>query len=392
MKRLLLSALVLSALSTNTEAQTVKKVLLEDFTGRWCGYCPNGTHGIEEMEVTYPANFLPAAVHNDNSSSLAGINDKLEIKEGEFLATSSGLGSKGFPSGAIDRKIISGSDIRMSINGNADQWKNAVANQVNASAIVSVGFENWRINDNNEYEVDINVEFESAPKSGTPVVLQVYVLEDSIAAESDNDLAQVSYTKWYGADGTSSPVYITSSKNNFWHNHTLRAALGGNWGFAIADPQVGKVWTKTVKVAIPSTAVPQKWVHEQLHMYAFVAYNGTAKADKEVLNAEEIHMSQFQKVGVNDIKNNISISKVYPNPANLNDVVKVSYNTQKSEQVTMSVYSVVGQKVAEPYVSNDVRGTHTISWRPSDHNLTPGMYFVEIASESGKQVQRISIR
>src|SRR5690606_21427315 len=130
--KLLLTGLVAGA-CMQAQAQIVKKVLLEDFTGRWCGYCPNGTKGIEDMEGQYPANFLPAAVHNDNSPTLAGNNDILEIAEGEFLASAAGLGSKGFPSGAVDRKLFSTTDtntVRLGIDGNATQWKTAVSQQL----------------------------------------------------------------------------------------------------------------------------------------------------------------------------------------------------------------------------------------------------------------------
>ncbi len=407
MKRLLLPALLLAALST--DAQT-KKVLLEDFTGIWCGHCPNGSKGIDDMEAQYPANFLAVAVHNDNSASLAGPKDVLEIAEGEYLATSAGLGSKGFPSGAVDRKLwwpsnlipnnppsqpLDTSTVRLGINGAAQQWKMAVDTQTQKTAIVSISFANFHINANGDYVTDVKVKFTSAPQAGIPLVLQVYVIEDSIKAEvfgSDN-LKQVSYNSHYGSSGTTSaPVYITTTANKFYHNNTLRAAIGGNWGFPIPTPTVGQEWTKNVQITFPASAIPAPWVKKNVHFYAFVAQNGTYKSHKQVLNAESISAMAFNKVGISDVTA-LSILNAHPNPAKSSDVINIEYNIANSEVVTMKVYNLVGQQVAQPYSSNEVKGAHTILWRPSESNVTtPGIYLVEISSPSGKQVQRINIR
>src|SRR5690606_36939061 len=161
--------------------------------------------------------------------------------------------------------------------------------------------------------------------------------------------------------------WITSSGNNFWHNHTLRAALGGNWGFPIASPEVGKEYTQHINFTIPATGVTQVWQKKELHVYAFVAYNGGTKQDKEVLKAEELSIKAFHKVGIDDVvSQSISLLNAYPNPARTTDVVKIEYNIANSEVVTMKVFNMMGQQVAQPYVSNEVKGGHTIHWRPAD--------------------------
>lgn len=398
MKKLLLPALFLMTIGAN--AQT-KKVLLEDFTGIWCGHCPNGSKGIDDMEIQYPSNFLAVAVHNDNAAGVAGPKDVLEIAEGEFLATSAALGSKGFPSGAVDRKLWFPSNIasdsttvRLGINGTAQQWKIAVDSQIQKTAIVSVSFANFYIDANGDYVTDVNVKFTSAPQAGIPLVLQVYVIEDSIKAEmagSDN-LRQVSFNSHYGSSGTTqNPVYITTLGNKFYHNNTLRAAVGGNWGFDIPTPTVGQEWTKNVKVTFPASAIPAPWVKKNVHFYAFVAQKGTYMSHKQVLNVESISATAFNKVGIAEL-DELNILNAHPNPAKSTDVIKVEYNIANSEVVTMKVYNLLGQQVAQPYNSNEVKGAHTILWRPSESNVTtPGIYMIEVSSPSGKQVQRINI-
>lgn len=394
MKKLILSAALLSTISGY--AQT-KKVLLEDFTGTWCQYCPNGTKGIEDLRVQYPANFLPVSSHNAN-------NDPLEVAETPTIIA--GLGGASYPNGAIDRKFISGTKVPIAINATASQWKSAVATQAAAQAIVSVGFANFREMPDGTYKADVKVKFTSAPEAGLPVALQVMILEDSIKAEGT--LAQANgpagnpspnpATTHYGSN---SP--LTTTQNNYWHNHNVRQYLGGAWGwttgiFPTSGPVVDSVYTKEISFTVPTTGTipgPNGWNKKQIHIYAFVAYNGSdhMSNEKMVLNAEEISLKAFHKVSVDDLTaNQVNILNTYPNPAKASDLVKIEYNIANSEVVTMNVYNALGQRVAQPYVSNEVKGGHTIHWRPADNALTPGLYIIEVSSASGKQIQKINIQ
>ena len=60
---------------------------------------------------------------------------------------------------------------------------------------------------------------------------------------------------------------------------------------------------------------------------------------------------------------------------------------------TLNVYNMAGQKVATPYVSNEVEGGHTIMWKTGlTPNLVPGTYIVEVATAEGRQTQRITLQ
>ncbi len=53
-----------------------RKVVVEEGTGTWCGYCPRGIVGMRTMLQNHPDNFIPIAVHDDNmySSSYGELN------------------------------------------------------------------------------------------------------------------------------------------------------------------------------------------------------------------------------------------------------------------------------------------------------------------------------
>jgi len=390
MKKLLLACFMLPVLATN--AQTVKKVMLEDFTGIWCQFCPNGAHTIEGLETQYPATFIPVASHNDGGHGAAA--DVLEIPEG--LAVATGIGVTGYPTGAVDRKMITGGKVPIGINATGDQWKSAVASELATTAIASVSFRNMTLTTAGAYEGDLVVKFDALPTAGVPVVVNVYVLESKIPATTTDNTDQTNVTQWYGGNG-STPISTTtvSSGNKFYHDNTLRASLGGNWGFSgvvPATPVVGTEYIKHFSFTIPATAIPVPWIPANMDVVGFVAYNGADALKKEVINAERVTAKSFFPAGVNQVKNNVNINTMYPNPATTADVVNVEFNIVNSSKVTVKVMNAIGQVVATPYISNDVAGAHTVRFSPSYYGMAAGIYTVLVSTVDGTFTQQLNIQ
>lgn len=72
-----------------------RKVVLEEGTGTWCGYCVRGIVGIREMKALYPEAFIPIAIHNGD-----------EMAVNAYQAIISQYMSQGLPGSAMNRKII----------------------------------------------------------------------------------------------------------------------------------------------------------------------------------------------------------------------------------------------------------------------------------------------
>jgi len=69
-----------------------KKVVIEEGTGTWCGYCPRGIVNMKKMKDKYPAGFIGIAVHNGDPMTDALYN--------------AGIGNliSGYPEGVVNRK------------------------------------------------------------------------------------------------------------------------------------------------------------------------------------------------------------------------------------------------------------------------------------------------
>ena len=51
--------------ATNPTTYFPRRIVMEEATGTWCGWCPRGMMTIEQMKKKYPDNFIAIAIHND---------------------------------------------------------------------------------------------------------------------------------------------------------------------------------------------------------------------------------------------------------------------------------------------------------------------------------------
>lgn len=75
---------------------------------------------------------------------------------------------------------------------------------------------------------------------------------------------------------------------------------------------------------------------------------------------------------------------VYPNPAS--DLLNVELNMVKSAKVTFNIVNVVGQQVGQPMVKTLATGQNIT--KLSTNDLAPGIYFLNIVTESGNLQQK----
>jgi len=52
-------------------AKYARKIVIEEGTGTWCGWCPRGIVGMEKMAQKYPDNFIGIAIHNDDEMQVS---------------------------------------------------------------------------------------------------------------------------------------------------------------------------------------------------------------------------------------------------------------------------------------------------------------------------------
>lgn len=90
-------------------------------------------------------------------------------------------------------------------------------------------------------------------------------------------------------------------------------------------------------------------------------------------------MPPLVKQGINSIcKNDYNLLQNYPNP--FNPSTTITFNIPQSENVTIRVFDILGNAVAELVNEQKEAGTYTIKFDAT--NLTSGIYFYQI--QAGK--------
>ncbi|EDP71504.1 hypothetical protein FBALC1_03432 [Flavobacteriales bacterium ALC-1] len=203
-----------------------RNVLIEDYTGTWCGYCPRVSYGIELVEAQTDQAVV-VAIHRPSSNTSSGYYDPYNYADAATLENMINLG--GYPTAMLNRTTEwtypEPSNVSQITDLSEDHGDLGIA----LSPTVSGG----------DISIDINVEFGDLFNSSN-AKLVVYVLEDGLIYDQTN------YTSYFGG---------ASTLSNFVHNHVLRAALTSLTGDDIPSSEavVGNVYSTTITTAMPSS-------------------------------------------------------------------------------------------------------------------------------------------
>ena len=171
-----LTTLALIALTMTVftnQASAEKKILIEQFTGAWCGWCVDGSLVMDSLVQEYPDKVIGVKFHN---------GDPMAIPEDAALGGF--VGRSFFPSGAIDREFFNVEGTN-AIALSRTIWRQAVESLLNKEAKVEVSCD-WYI-DKAEERIVATIKTEFLVQMVEDVRLNVYICEDSVTGGSDYD-------------------------------------------------------------------------------------------------------------------------------------------------------------------------------------------------------------
>ncbi len=266
-KSFALAAMVLAIGASTLSAQApVKRVLVEEGTGAWCGYCPRGATTLINTIEKYPGRVIGVAVHNADQMSIAN--------EPEYSAAY----MNGYPNMTVDRKRFSASGTKPGMSDGS--IVGPIVQQMGTAAKVDVKLENLVYNSGSRtITVDVKADFVTSVTGD--IRFNLYIIEDSVKG-SGTGYDQANYmngdntSPWYGKGN---PI------KNFWHRHVLRATVGGTWGTPSVIPtsvQSGGSYTKSYTYKLPST-----YNANRVSLVGLVQMYDASVDKREILNAVE---------------------------------------------------------------------------------------------------------
>ncbi|MBP6732555.1 MAG: choice-of-anchor J domain-containing protein [Chitinophagales bacterium] len=362
-----------------------KRPVFEEFTGAWCGYCPDGHLKLEEAKTDMP-DLIPVSIHDYNGGSAA--DDRMTCAEG---LTRSAAYAIGFPSGILDAVYyLDEADVafdRIATAYTDNIWLDKVNIRLPMATPANVSLINTTY-DTTTRQIGVTVSADFLSNVTGDYRLNVYVLEDSVKG-SGSGWDQVNYFSDNSNGGSSwsgSPYTVLDDPIVGWaHNHVLRKALGGAWGTDNIIPDTvasGSNYTKTYSYKLPVT-----YKQNYISLVGIVEeYNADYKY-RNILNGAEMDLIEKVTTGIAPVKESFENVSVYPNPAS--NVLRIAFDVKATTNVDAFVTNVLGEKIADIYSDTVSGGNHTLSWNTTD--VANGIYFVTLKTATSQITKRFIV-
>ncbi len=200
-----------------------RNVVIEDYTGTWCGYCLDALVAIDHAKELTPY-ISVVAIHKTAIS----IPDPMDFAQIEDLQDEFNVPDS-FPQTQLNR---------------TEAWNDpydftAVTNLAGSETDLSVAI-NSQINGSN-LSVDVKVVYANGSEPGDKLV--VYLMESGVVAPQANYFNTVVGHPYYG-QGNPIPDFV--------HNDALRNSLSNLFGDAIPETSAYQVYSKNYTFTVPA--------------------------------------------------------------------------------------------------------------------------------------------
>jgi hypothetical protein len=349
-----------------------KHVFVEEGTGAWCGYCPDGHLRMKDIIDQIPST---VAVMHHNNDGMTNTNSN----------TINSTYQTGFPYGMIDRVLFDG---ETTVGQNRGLWANRVASQINASTPfdIKITSKTW---DAATRKINFTVEVKSVDYAQGDIRINGLVVENNIRGAAGNNFSQHNYySKTGGAVGGSShPLYNESDViDGYNHQHVVRSIPSGAWGTANVIPTLvapnatyTQSYTYTLpaetSVTLPGATDPIRGMNkaEDIVLVAFVSYYNADITKRVVMNSSEVTLFGGYNGVSTPVKTEVATT-VYPNPTS--GLTTVNFTLASAASTAVEVYDMLGNKVLTANEGQYTSGEHTVAF--SADALSNGMYLVQV--------------
>jgi hypothetical protein len=362
MKKTLLSAFLFSLYFVN--AQTFvpttpqnKKVILEEFTGVNCVFCPQGHVIANNIKNADPNNVFLINIHVGGFATPNAGQPDFRTSFGTAIANQSGL--TGYPAGTVNRSVFAG--LQQGAAGTTamsrNNWSSASTTTKGQASYVNVAL-----------QASINVQ-----TNVLTVTVESYYTGTSPVATNKLNIALLQ-------NNTLGPQTGGNMGNNYNHQHRLVHMLTGQWGTDITSTATGSFNTQTFTYTIPAAynGIPTELADMELVAFVsetqqkIISGNG-AKPTFTGLLANDVEVKSILPIGEQCSSAFTPKVKIQNKSQNSLTSLAINYNFNGGAN---QVYNWTGNlapmgitEVTLPASSFDLGPTNTLTVTlPSDNN------------------------
>lgn len=224
-----------------------KKIVLEEFTGIYCGYCPDGHTKANAIYAANPGNCVLINIHTGGYATVAAGEPDLKSAMGTAIGAMAGMSIQGYPAGDVNRVNFGTAALAQNtvspfgMAQNRNTWASTSNTIKGQAAYCNVAVEGSVDATTRVLTYTAQVYY-TANSPATTNSLTVMLLEDNVLGPQHN----------YG-----NPLYNATNYNadgSYNHNHVLRTGLtAGNFGITIPVTTAGTTFSTTGSYTIPAT-------------------------------------------------------------------------------------------------------------------------------------------
>ena len=236
-----------------------RQVLIEEFTGVGCTWCPAGSAVIKELLEIHGEQLIAISIHSTGNFSIPAPENQYDFRTPEGDALNNYLGEpQGFPSAVVNRTVFDG---RTSMQMGRNEWAGYVADEIKIKPKVELG---------------IKSEFDAADRNAS---IDVTILVKETVTDPDVNISLI-FTE---DDIIDYQVTENGPVLDYNHEHVFRG---------MATPFDGQPLTESLTVGESITKsfnykIPVEWKENKVNVIAVVSLAG---ARKDVLQAHKIHL------------------------------------------------------------------------------------------------------
>ena len=237
-----------------------RNVVIEEYTGINCGYCPDGHRRANEIMAANPDRVCVINIHQGSYAA-----NTYTTSFGNALANQTGL--TGYPAGTVNRHVFS--QYSNVTDMNRGYWADAANQMLNTSSPVNIaadGTLDWSTR-----TLNIRVQlYYTGTQTVTSNALNVAILQDNVLGSQSGM--------------SSNPDQVVGNQYN--HMHMLRHLVTGQWGETITDIAPGTLVEKTYEYVIPEQLGSPNAIDAVLEDLQFVAF--VCEGHQEILTGVHI--------------------------------------------------------------------------------------------------------
>jgi len=239
MKKILLSVfafttVIVTAQNNVSTTPENRNVVLEEFTGIYCGYCPDGHLLAQQLYDNNPGDVVLMNIHvGSYAAPQAGAPD---FRTSFGTAIDGQADVAGYPAGTINRHLFPGLQQASGTAMSRGDWLSASSQVLPQSSPVNIWSE--AIVDIGTNTLTVNVEvYYTGAQTITSNKLNVAVLQNNVTGPQS------------GASANPGSILPNGDYN---HNHMLRHLMTGQWGDEINTISQGDLVTRTYTWTYPT--------------------------------------------------------------------------------------------------------------------------------------------